>query len=181
LGCALSVISLWSWCYCWCSSSALSRRRRPRPAGRRRRTWCPRCTCSATPPWTWATTSTCRGTPRRSSPTASISRTLGPPGASATATTSPTSSVSERAFQLTLAATVFIATPCRGLTGLQTKISAKLLGFKRSPPAYLSLTPRTSRQILRGLRGVNYASGGSGILDTTVSTTSTTDLVVTHS
>ncbi|CAN6280033.1 unnamed protein product [Urochloa humidicola] len=44
---------------------------------------------------------------------------------------------------------------------------AKLLGFKRSPPAYLSLTPRTSRQILRGLRGVNYASGGSGILDTT--------------
>ncbi|CAL5055803.1 unnamed protein product [Urochloa decumbens] len=52
---------------------------------------------------------------------------------------------------------------------------AKLLGFKRSPPAYLSLTPRTSRQILRGLRGVNYASGGSGILDTTVSTP---DLVV---
>lgn len=47
---------------------------------------------------------------------------------------------------------------------------AKLLGFKRSPPAYLSLTPRTSRQILRGLRGVNYASGGSGILDTTGNT-----------
>jgi hypothetical protein len=48
-------------------------------------------------------------------------------------------------------------------------IAAKLLGFKRSPPAYLSLTPRTSLQILRGLRGANYASGGSGILDTTVS------------
>ncbi|KAJ1280978.1 hypothetical protein BS78_04G273600 [Paspalum vaginatum] len=47
---------------------------------------------------------------------------------------------------------------------------AKLLGFKRSPPAYLSLTPRTSRQLLRGLRGANYASGGSGILDTTGNT-----------
>lgn len=47
---------------------------------------------------------------------------------------------------------------------------AKLLGFKRSPPAYLSLTPRMSRQIFRGLRGVNYASGGSGILDTTGNT-----------
>ncbi|KAF8729504.1 hypothetical protein HU200_017443 [Digitaria exilis] len=47
---------------------------------------------------------------------------------------------------------------------------AKLLGFKRSPPAYLSLTPETSRQILRGLRGANYASGGSGILDTTGNT-----------
>ncbi|CAN6233505.1 unnamed protein product [Urochloa humidicola] len=47
---------------------------------------------------------------------------------------------------------------------------AKLLGFKRSPPAYLSLTPRTSRQIFRGLRGVNYASGGSGVLDTTGNT-----------
>ncbi|XP_062220244.1 GDSL esterase/lipase At5g03810-like [Phragmites australis] len=47
---------------------------------------------------------------------------------------------------------------------------AKLLGFKRSPPAYLSLTPRTSRQITRGLRGANYASGGSGILDTTGNT-----------
>ncbi|TVU28459.1 hypothetical protein EJB05_19976 [Eragrostis curvula] len=44
---------------------------------------------------------------------------------------------------------------------------AKLLGFKRSPPAYLSLTPRTSRQLMRGFRGANYASGGSGILDTT--------------
>ncbi|XP_044952234.1 GDSL esterase/lipase At5g55050-like [Hordeum vulgare subsp. vulgare] len=44
---------------------------------------------------------------------------------------------------------------------------SRLLGFKRSPPAYLSLTPETSRQIVRGYRGVNYASGGSGILDTT--------------
>uniref|UniRef100_A0A0D9VKU2 AAA+ ATPase domain-containing protein n=1 Tax=Leersia perrieri TaxID=77586 RepID=A0A0D9VKU2_9ORYZ len=44
---------------------------------------------------------------------------------------------------------------------------AKLVGFKRSPPAYLSLTPQTSRQLVRGFRGANYASGGSGILDTT--------------
>ncbi|KAK3159055.1 hypothetical protein QOZ80_2AG0145090 [Eleusine coracana subsp. coracana] len=44
---------------------------------------------------------------------------------------------------------------------------AKLVGFKRSPPAYLSLTPRMSSQIFRGFRGANYASGGSGILDTT--------------
>uniref|UniRef100_A0ACD5YK98 Uncharacterized protein n=1 Tax=Avena sativa TaxID=4498 RepID=A0ACD5YK98_AVESA len=47
---------------------------------------------------------------------------------------------------------------------------SRLLGFKRSPPAYLSLTPRTSRQIYKGFRGVNYASGGSGILDTTGNT-----------
>ncbi|KAL5207805.1 hypothetical protein ABZP36_032240 [Zizania latifolia] len=44
---------------------------------------------------------------------------------------------------------------------------AKLLGFKRSPPAYLSLTPQTSRQLIRGFRGASYASGGSGILNTT--------------
>ncbi|KAM0922469.1 hypothetical protein ACQ4PT_006006 [Festuca glaucescens] len=47
-------------------------------------------------------------------------------------------------------------------------ISRIQLGFKRSPPAYLSLTPQTSRQIFRGFRGANYASGGSSILDTTV-------------
>ncbi|KAF0932587.1 hypothetical protein E2562_010464 [Oryza meyeriana var. granulata] len=47
---------------------------------------------------------------------------------------------------------------------------AKLVGFKRSPPAYLSLTPQTSRQLMRGFRGANYASGGSGILDTTGTT-----------
>ncbi|KAG8059493.1 hypothetical protein GUJ93_ZPchr0002g24651 [Zizania palustris] len=45
---------------------------------------------------------------------------------------------------------------------------AKFLGFKRSPPAYLSLTPQTSRLLMRGrFRGASYASGGSGILDTT--------------
>lgn len=50
---------------------------------------------------------------------------------------------------------------------------AKLVGFKRSPPAYLSLTPGTSRQIMRGFRGANYASGGSGILNTTGTNTIT--------
>ncbi|VAI60954.1 unnamed protein product [Triticum turgidum subsp. durum] len=44
---------------------------------------------------------------------------------------------------------------------------SKLLGFNMSPPAYLSLTPETSVEILKGLGGVNYASGGSGILDIT--------------
>ncbi|CAL5050221.1 unnamed protein product [Urochloa decumbens] len=46
---------------------------------------------------------------------------------------------------------------------------AKAMGFKRSPPAYLSLTPRSSRLVFRGLGGVNYASGGAGILDSTLS------------
>ncbi|RLM55021.1 hypothetical protein C2845_PM10G21670 [Panicum miliaceum] len=41
------------------------------------------------------------------------------------------------------------------------------MGFQRSPPAYLSLTPRSSRLVVRGLGGVNYASGGAGILDST--------------
>lgn len=54
---------------------------------------------------------------------------------------------------------------------------SRLLGFKRSPPAYLSLTPETSRQIVRGYRGVNYASGGSGILDTTGKTLTLTKQV----
>ncbi|XP_037452031.1 GDSL esterase/lipase APG-like [Triticum dicoccoides] len=44
---------------------------------------------------------------------------------------------------------------------------SKLLGFDMSPPPFLSLTPETSGEILKGLGGVNYASGGSGILDTT--------------
>ncbi|CAN6206641.1 unnamed protein product [Urochloa humidicola] len=44
---------------------------------------------------------------------------------------------------------------------------AKAMGFERSPPAYLSLTPRSSRLVVRGLGGVNYASGGAGILDST--------------
>lgn len=44
---------------------------------------------------------------------------------------------------------------------------SRLLGFNMSPPAYLSLTPETSREILKGFGGVNYASGGSGILDIT--------------
>ncbi|KAL6847367.1 hypothetical protein ACP4OV_023220 [Aristida adscensionis] len=46
-------------------------------------------------------------------------------------------------------------------------IIAQYLGFKKSPPAYLSLTPLSNLDLLRGLVGANYASGGSGILDTT--------------
>ncbi|KAI4982031.1 hypothetical protein ZWY2020_022523 [Hordeum vulgare] len=44
---------------------------------------------------------------------------------------------------------------------------SRMLGFDMSPPAYLSLTPETSGQILKGFGGVNYAAGGSGILDIT--------------
>ncbi|XP_025807874.1 GDSL esterase/lipase At4g28780-like [Panicum hallii] len=46
-------------------------------------------------------------------------------------------------------------------------IIAQHLGFKMSPPAYLSLTPLSSLDLLRGRGGANYASGGSGILDIT--------------
>lgn len=50
-------------------------------------------------------------------------------------------------------------------------MAAQHLGFKMSPPAYLhlSLRPLSSFNLLRGRGGVNYASGGSGILDITVS------------
>ncbi|WOK92862.1 GDSL esterase/lipase [Canna indica] len=41
------------------------------------------------------------------------------------------------------------------------------LGFKRSPPPYLSIVNGTHPLIRRGLRGVSFASGGSGILDST--------------
>ncbi|CAN6334103.1 unnamed protein product [Urochloa humidicola] len=47
---------------------------------------------------------------------------------------------------------------------------AKSMGFKRSPPAYLSLTRNDSSlrcKILKGLGGVSYASAGAGILDST--------------
>ncbi|XP_073101401.1 GDSL esterase/lipase At4g16230 [Elaeis guineensis] len=42
---------------------------------------------------------------------------------------------------------------------------AKMMGFKRSPPPFLSLTNNTLLKHAR--RGINFASGGSGILDTT--------------
>ncbi|KAJ4811783.1 GDSL esterase/lipase [Rhynchospora pubera] len=44
------------------------------------------------------------------------------------------------------------------------------MGFKRSPPPSLSITGKSSIQTLRGSRGANFASAGSGILDTTGST-----------
>lgn len=46
-------------------------------------------------------------------------------------------------------------------------IIAQRMGFNMSPPAYLSLTPQTSLNLLRGQVGANYASGGSGILNIT--------------
>ncbi|KAK1304918.1 GDSL esterase/lipase [Acorus calamus] len=42
---------------------------------------------------------------------------------------------------------------------------AKMYGFKRSPPPFLSLTAETIKGKI--FSGVNFASGGSGILDTT--------------
>ena len=50
--------------------------------------------------------------------------------------------------------------------------AAKNMGFALSPPAYLSLAPSSSSGplVLSALsNGVNYASGGAGILDSTVS------------
>ncbi|TVU49700.1 hypothetical protein EJB05_01026, partial [Eragrostis curvula] len=47
-------------------------------------------------------------------------------------------------------------------------IIAQHVGFKMSPPAYMSLAPPlASLDLLRGRVGANYASGGSGILDIT--------------
>ncbi|KAM0949781.1 putative triacylglycerol lipase [Dioscorea sansibarensis] len=43
------------------------------------------------------------------------------------------------------------------------------VGFKRSPPPLLSLN-NTSHETIRAKKGVNFASGGSGILNSTVST-----------
>ncbi|CAL5055092.1 unnamed protein product [Urochloa decumbens] len=41
------------------------------------------------------------------------------------------------------------------------------MGLKRSPPPFLAVANKTNKQVLRGLLGVNFASAGSGILDTT--------------
>lgn len=58
--------------------------------------------------------------------------------------------------------------------------SAIHMGFRRSPPSFLSLTNKTNHQIFKGLKGVNFASGGSGILDSTVSITIGFRLVLWH-
>ncbi|KAG6493330.1 hypothetical protein ZIOFF_048312 [Zingiber officinale] len=50
------------------------------------------------------------------------------------------------------------------------RYSASHMGFRRSPPPYLSLANKTNHQVLKGLAGANFASGGSGILDSTGST-----------
>ncbi|XP_009418683.2 GDSL esterase/lipase At5g55050-like [Musa acuminata AAA Group] len=44
------------------------------------------------------------------------------------------------------------------------------MGFKRSPPPYLAVVNKPHPLILRGRRGVSFASGGSGILDSTGTT-----------
>ncbi|KAG8059937.1 hypothetical protein GUJ93_ZPchr0002g22964 [Zizania palustris] len=41
------------------------------------------------------------------------------------------------------------------------------MGFRRSPPPFLAVANRTGNQVFRGLQGANFASAGSGILDTT--------------
>lgn len=47
-------------------------------------------------------------------------------------------------------------------------VSAKLMGLKRSPPPFLSLINGTSNLKKKHIiRGVNFASGGSGLLDIT--------------
>ncbi|KAK1296624.1 GDSL esterase/lipase [Acorus calamus] len=50
---------------------------------------------------------------------------------------------------------------CNGYIGVD--YLAKMYGFKESPPAFLSLTHTKKKSF----SGVNFASGGSGILDTT--------------
>ncbi|PKA60117.1 GDSL esterase/lipase [Apostasia shenzhenica] len=41
------------------------------------------------------------------------------------------------------------------------------MGFRRSPPPFLSIASKINHHIMRGITGVNFASGGSGILDST--------------
>ncbi|KAG8071790.1 hypothetical protein GUJ93_ZPchr0006g43225 [Zizania palustris] len=41
------------------------------------------------------------------------------------------------------------------------------MGFRRSPPPFLAVANKTGNQLFRGLQGANFASAGSGILDTT--------------
>ena len=51
-------------------------------------------------------------------------------------------------------------------------VAAKMIGFVSSPPAYLALAPSCSSGLLVSAArttGVSYASGGAGILDSTVS------------
>lgn len=50
------------------------------------------------------------------------------------------------------------------------------MGFRRSPPPYLFLNDTNNHQVMKGLRGVNFASAGSGILDST----GTDDVIMTQ-
>lgn len=61
------------------------------------------------------------------------------------------------------------------ITCMNSKINvcvraAKSMGFSSSPPAYLSLASSNGRLVQAAVAGgVSYASGGAGILDSTVS------------
>nr|AKR18896.1 GDSL-like lipase/acylhydrolase [Oryza longistaminata] len=46
-------------------------------------------------------------------------------------------------------------------------LSALNMGFRRSPPPFLAVANKTSNPLFRGLQGTNFASAGSGILDST--------------
>ncbi|KAG8071774.1 hypothetical protein GUJ93_ZPchr0006g41973 [Zizania palustris] len=55
-----------------------------------------------------------------------------------------------------------------GFSGLHLRyILALHMGFRRSPPPFLAVANKTGNQLFRGLQGANFASAGSGILDTT--------------
>ncbi|PKU83750.1 GDSL esterase/lipase At5g55050 [Dendrobium catenatum] len=51
------------------------------------------------------------------------------------------------------------------------------IGFKRSPPPFLSIASKIHHRIVSGIKGANFASGGSGILDSTGDTMSTTNQI----
>jgi len=55
-----------------------------------------------------------------------------------------------------------------GLSSFIFKKKAVNTGFKRGPRPFLAVANKTNKQVFRGLLGVNFASAGSGILDTTV-------------
>ncbi|CAD6335374.1 unnamed protein product [Miscanthus lutarioriparius] len=53
------------------------------------------------------------------------------------------------------------------LKGFGSTLPAVNMGLKRSPPPFLAVANKTNKQVFRGLLAVNFASAGSGILDTT--------------
>ncbi|KAL6911813.1 hypothetical protein ACP4OV_000618 [Aristida adscensionis] len=53
------------------------------------------------------------------------------------------------------------------IKGSLSSLPALNMGFKRSPPPFLAVANKADNQIFRGIQGVNFASAGSGILDST--------------